>query len=132
MRFSLLIAIALLADPTPAFAHRLHVSTRLIGDQIRVEVFYDDDTPAQEAKVTIRLGDQAVGEGRTDDKGVWICPRPQPGTYAVRAESVGHAATEPLVVPEPTKPKPKNRPTPPTNAPGGREPPGAGCSPAWG
>jgi nickel transport protein len=100
MRLPLLIAAAIFAGPTPAFAHRLHVDPRPAGDQIRVEVFYDDDTPAQDAKVTIRLGDDLIAEGRTDDKGVWTCPRPQPGTYTVRAESVGHAATETLVVAE--------------------------------
>src|SRR4051794_2601266 len=106
MRLSLLIAVAILAGPAPVFAHRLHVEPKATGDQIRVDVFYDDDTPAQEAKVTIRLGDRTVAEGRTDDKGVWTCPRPKPGTYTVWAESVGHAATETLPVPEPEQAAP--------------------------
>ena len=103
MRLSLLIAAALLAWSSPAFAHRLHVEARLTeNDQLRVEAYYDDDTPAQDARVTIRLGEQLVAEGKTDDKGVWTCPRPEPGTYTVRAQTAGHGATTTLEVPQPT------------------------------
>src|SRR5262245_9992573 len=98
MRFPLLAAIFLLVGSSPAFAHRLHVVAKVTGGQIRVEAFYDDDSPAQEAKVTVSLGDQTVAEGRTDEKGVWTCTRPAPGTYTVRAESVGHAAKDKVEV----------------------------------
>ena len=100
MRTGLSISVLLLAA-SPALAHRLHVDAKVAGDLIRVEAFYDDDTPAQEAKITLTLGDQLAVEGRTDDKGVWTCPRPAPGTYTVRAVSVGHAAKDSHLVPEP-------------------------------
>jgi hypothetical protein len=88
---------------SPALAHRLHVDSWVVGETVRIEAFYDDGTPAQEAKITLKLGGQLVAEGRTDDKGVWTSPRPKPGTYTVRAESIGHAATgDPLNVPETT------------------------------
>lgn len=106
VRFRILILASLLAGTSPAFAHRLNVRPMMVGDQLRVEAFYDDDTPAQEAKVTVNQGDQTIAEGRTDEKGVWTCARPAPGTYVVRAESVGHAAKETLVVPEPDRPTP--------------------------
>jgi len=101
MKAPLLAAVLLLAGASPAFAHRLHVEAKPAGDQIRVEAFYDDGTPAQQAKVWVALGDQTVAEGRTDETGVWTGARPAPGTYTVRAESVGHAAKGTLVVPEP-------------------------------
>jgi hypothetical protein len=105
-----LTAALLLAGTSPAFAHRLHVDVKTTGDQVRVETYYDDDTPAQEAKITVRLGDRPVAEGRTDEKGVWTCAKPAPGTYLVRAESVGHAAKETLVV-EPGAHPPAAAPT---------------------
>jgi nickel transport protein len=101
MRFRLLTIAALLAGSSSAFAHRLIVDPRVVGGQIRVEAFYEDDTPAQEAKILIRLGDQVIAEGRTDEKGVWTCPLPKPGAYTVRAVSGGHAATRTLTVLEP-------------------------------
>jgi hypothetical protein len=111
VRLILLTPALLLVGTSPAFAHRLHVDVKANGDQVRVEAYYDDDTPAQEAKITISLGDQTVAEGRTDDKGVWTCAKPAPGTYVVRAESVGHAAKETLVV-EPGAQSPDATPTP--------------------
>jgi hypothetical protein len=106
----LVAATVLLAGASPAFAHRLRVEPKVIGDQVRVEAFYDDGTPAQEAKVTV-AGDRTVAEGRTDENGVWTCARPEPGTYMVRAESFGHAAKETLVVGEPET-APAAEPTP--------------------
>jgi hypothetical protein len=106
VRFPLLILACLLAGTSPAFAHRLHVDLKLAGDQVRVEAFYDDDTPAQEAKITVTQGDQTIAEGRTDEKGVWTCAKPAPGTYLVRAESVGHAAKDTLIVRESNQPPP--------------------------
>ena len=82
----------------------------LVGDQLRVEAFYDDDTPSQEAKITVTQGDQTIAEGRTDEKGVWTCAKPAPGTYLVRAESVGHAAKESLEVPPTDQPAPPESP----------------------
>jgi hypothetical protein len=103
MRFPVLAATVLLVGSSPAFAHRLHVVAKVTGEQVRVEAFYDDDTPAQEAKVTVAAGDRLVAEGRTDEKGVWTGATPAPGTYTVRAESVGHAAKETLVVAGPDR-----------------------------
>ena len=104
MRFLLLI-ITLLVGSSPAFAHRLLVAPpKVDGDRLRVEAYYQDDTPAQEAKVIILLGDEVVVEGTTDEKGVWTGPCPKPGTYTVRVVSTGHRADATLVVPEPDAP----------------------------
>ena len=106
-------ALALLVGASPAYAHRLLIDDpKVEGNQLRIEVYYDDDTPAQDAKVTVRLGDTLVAEGRTDEKGVWTCPKPGPGTYEVRAESVGHVAKKALVVSDPATDQAPS-PTPP-------------------
>jgi nickel transport protein len=97
MRYSVTVALFVVLT-SPAFAHKLELVARLVGDQLRVEAFYADDTPAQEAKVTVSIEGKVVADGRTDEKGVWTCPKPAPGTYSVRVESVGHAAKETLVI----------------------------------
>lgn len=91
MRLPLAIAV-LVASAAPAFAHKLHVDAHPEGDRVRVEAYHDDDTPAQEAKITVHNGDTLVAEGRTDDKGVWWFDNPGPGSYLIKAVSVGHAA----------------------------------------
>lgn len=98
------IASAVLLTAAPAFAHKLLLDCRVKDDRVRVEAFYDDDMPAQKAKVVLENeANQVVAEGRTDERGVWTCPLPVPGKYTVRAESVGHAAKETLVVSAPVK-----------------------------
>jgi hypothetical protein len=111
MRSSLPVLV-LLIGAAPAFAHKLYVDPTLVGDRLRVEVYYDDDTPAQDAQVTVLFGDENLATGRTDEKGVWSCPAPGPGTYLVRAESLGHAAKETVVIPDPAAeplPPPESR-----------------------
>ena len=75
MRSSLPVLV-LLIGAAPAFAHKLYVDPTLVGDRLRVEVYYDDDTPAQDAQVTVLFGDENLATGRTDEKGVWSCPAP--------------------------------------------------------
>ena len=66
--------------------------------EIRVEVYFDDDTPAQEARVVLLEGDRIVASGKTDERGVWNCPKPAPGLYSIKVESTGHAATESISI----------------------------------
>jgi len=99
-RQAVLACALLFATASPAFAHRLMADCKVVGNQLRIEAFYQDDTPAQEANVTVRSGDVVIAQGQTDEKGVWTCPKPAAGTYTVRVESTGHAATETLVIAE--------------------------------
>jgi hypothetical protein len=99
MRVSIAAITLIALGATPAFAHKLCVEAKPRTDHVHVEAYYDDDTPAQEAKITIHKGDAVVAEGRTDEKGVWTCMLP-PGHYTVRAETLGHAAKETFDVPE--------------------------------
>ena len=96
--------IVVVIGSSPAFAHRLNVVPKIIGDQLRIEAFYSDDTPAQEAHITISIGDEVLIQGLTDEKGVWVGARPKPGKYTVKAESIGHAAKETLVIDATEKP----------------------------
>ncbi|MSR53531.1 MAG: carboxypeptidase regulatory-like domain-containing protein [Gemmataceae bacterium] len=100
MRLALLAFVILSGVATPVFAHKLIVDPRIKGDRLHVEAFYEDDTPAQQARITVLNGDTVIAEGRTDEKGVWSIAKPMPGTYLVKAESLGHAAKETLVIAE--------------------------------
>jgi hypothetical protein len=106
MRQFIVIA-AVLFVVAPAFAHKLIVVAEVVGDQMRVEAYHDDDTPAQEAKVTVLQGEAVIAEGRTDEKGVWTFPKPSPGSYVVQATSVGHKAATRLDIPESPSPPPE-------------------------
>jgi nickel transport protein len=85
----------------PASAHALGAECRLRGDRVEVEAYYDDDTPARDARVTVQDATKKnVAEGRTDDKGFWSFPRPEPGRYRVTVDAgAGHRTTVTITVP---------------------------------
>lgn len=94
MRSALLVV---LLSPMSAFAHKLEIVAKLPADaptELRVEVGYDDGTPAEGATVTLtdRAG-KPVAEGATDDKGVCVLERPKAGWYTLTADDgAGHRA----------------------------------------
>jgi hypothetical protein len=100
--FRSLIALGgICLSASPIFAHKLLLDCRLRDDRLRVEAFYDDDTPAQNAKIVVENDrKQVVAKGLTDEKGCWNCAVPTSGEYTVRAESIGHAAKETLAIKE--------------------------------
>jgi hypothetical protein len=92
--------------PACAFAHALGVDCTLRGAKVEVEAFYDDNSPAQQAKVqVVNAKDEIVASGVTDAKGMWTFATPPPGKYAVRVDAgAGHRAKKTINVPaaEPT------------------------------
>jgi nickel transport protein len=88
---------------TPAwlFAHAMALEAKLKGDKVVITVFYDDDTPADNAKMIVEDESNAViAEGKTDDKGMWTFATPKPGRYLVKADAgAGHAAKTTVVIP---------------------------------
>jgi hypothetical protein len=93
--------IVLLLGTNPAVAHALGAECRLRGNKVEVEAFFDDDTPAQDAKVTVTDAQrQVIARGRTDEEGRWSFPAPQPGDYLVLVEAGGgHSAKVKMTVP---------------------------------
>ena len=93
--------VALLALPALAPAHAVGVEAKLAGDTVRIDAFFDDDTPAGGAKVTVRDGTGAlVAEGETDAAGGWAFAVPPAGKYTVRVDAGdGHATTTVVTVP---------------------------------
>lgn len=89
-----------------ADAHSLFVEAKTENGRVHVEVFFEEDIPAQGARVEVKdmeTGD-VVAAGRTDEGGVWECPEPGPGQYRVVAESAGHRAFVILNGPPPERP----------------------------
>lgn len=104
-RRPLVLALAAAAGalllPGRADAHDLRAVLRdPNADPIRVEAGYDDDTPADGAKVTVTdAAGAVVASGVTDDRGVWTFSRPGPGRYTIAVESAGHRDAVGLEIP---------------------------------
>ena len=100
LRFNTLCVIVLAGvciDPLPVYAHKLLLNARSSADRLHVEVFFDDDTPAQQAKITLENDrHEIVHEGKTDERGVWSCPAPPAGAYVLKALTAGHNAKKAL------------------------------------
>ncbi|MBX9628753.1 MAG: carboxypeptidase-like regulatory domain-containing protein [Gemmataceae bacterium] len=89
--------------PTPAAAHDLKADIpQPDADPVRVVASFDDDTPADGARVTVTdAAGQVVASGTTDDRGVWSFPRPGPGEYTIVVEGAGHRDAIRLKIGEP-------------------------------
>jgi len=81
-----------LLAPGRASAHALRAKIT-VAETVKVEAYFDDDTPAEFADATVTDASGAeVLTGKTDARGVWTFPLPKPGTYTLRVKSIGHAA----------------------------------------
>lgn len=98
---AVLAMFLVLAAVQPAFAHALGAECKLRGDRVEVEAYYDDDTPARNARVTVQdAAKKNVAEGRTNSKGFWSFSRPEPGWYRVTVDAgAGHRTTVTITVP---------------------------------
>jgi hypothetical protein len=123
MNRSVLAAVVTVGFPGLAVAHKLEVVAKLPADaptELRVEVGYDDDTPADGARVTLRdPTGRPVAEGTTDERGVCVLARPAAGRYTLTADDgAGHRATLPLEVGDGSGRPPPGRPAVPMTAVG--------------
>jgi hypothetical protein len=96
-----LAVVVVLLAANPAAAHALGAECRLRGNKVEVEAYFDDDTPAQNAKVTVTDSHkQIIAEGRTDEAGRWSFSAPTPGDYLVLVEAGGgHSKRVKMTVP---------------------------------
>ncbi len=95
-RFLVLVTLATAGVPlvpTAARAHDLRAVVT-VADAIRVEAFFDDELPAESAEVQVTdAAGTVVATGKTDERGVWVFPRPAPGAYTLAVKSIGHGTT---------------------------------------
>ncbi|HEV8061042.1 MAG TPA: carboxypeptidase-like regulatory domain-containing protein [Gemmataceae bacterium] len=97
-----IVLTTILLTPQAASAHALGFSCKLLGNLVRVDAYFSDDTPAIDALVVVRNGqNDIVAQGRTDDHGVWAFARPAAAHYEVTVDAgAGHRKTERLTIPE--------------------------------
>ena len=84
----------------PVSAHHLGAECTLRGNKVEVEAFFDDNTPARNAKVSVLdAANQEVAHGRTDEKGHWAFSAAS-GRYQVLVDAGdGHAAKVAITIP---------------------------------
>ena len=96
---TLALAVVLIA-PAAAAAHDLRSTVKVEAAVIRVEADYEGEDPAPGANVSITdANGVVVASGKTDDKGVWTCPRLPPGAYKLVVEQAGHRSRKDFDVP---------------------------------
>lgn len=102
MRFSIGCVMMLLLAATTASAHNLGAECKLRDGRIELEAYFDDDTPARNAKVTIKdQSNRLIAEGTTDHEGKWSFAMPAPGQYEVIVDrGDGHHTEQSITVPD--------------------------------
>jgi len=78
------------------------VEVRLKNNQIYIETFFHDDSPASNALVTIEneAGEKILSE-KTDKEGKLQAPTPLPGKYKILVnDGAGHLSSTPLIIPK--------------------------------
>ena len=88
--------------PAVALAHAMGVEVRLKNNQIHIEVFFHDNSPAPGSLVTIEneAGEKILSE-KTDKEGKLQAPTPLPGKYKILVnDGAGHLSSTPLIIPK--------------------------------
>lgn len=100
---TLLSFLVLLVGVAPAAAHDLGAQCKLRGGRIEVTAYYDDDTSAGDARITILDAEKKlIAAGRTDSHGRWTCVPPAPGVYTLIVDGgAGHRVRLRIAVPSP-------------------------------
>jgi hypothetical protein len=94
----LVLAIAatssVLLAPAIAFAHDMNAKVEVHADSVYVLAYFDDDTPAEFAAVSVADADGTEFlTGKMNERGEWTFAKPAPGQYTLTAKSTGHVAT---------------------------------------
>ncbi len=109
--WSVPLALAgLLLTAHPAKAHRVEFHCTRQEQLVVVEVFYDDGTLAEKAKVEVAGPEgKLIATGRTDHQGRWAFPLPEPGRYTIKVDAgAGHGQTRTITIgatPDPLDPE---------------------------
>ncbi len=84
----------------PLWAHALLADCKINKGKVEVEAWYDGGTPAEMALVKVlNAAKKTIAEGKTDAKGFWAFPVPQPGDYQVIVDAgAGHRRTKKITI----------------------------------
>ncbi|HEX4607910.1 MAG TPA: carboxypeptidase-like regulatory domain-containing protein [Urbifossiella sp.] len=102
-----LAAVVVGVTPNTVLAHDLKAELRFSPTEVKVVAGYDDDTPADGAKVTITTTDgQPVVAGVLDATGSWATPLPPPGQYVLVVNDAGHRDRKEFTIQAPADGRP--------------------------
>lgn len=119
LRLAFLAACCAAVLPARAHAHAISGTCQFRGGQIEVQAYYEDDAPAQNARVVVFDGQRKeLAQGRTDKTGRWLAAAPPAGKYEVLIDAgAGHRVTLKITIPGTSSEKPDDatqREDPPT------------------
>lgn len=94
-------AVLMLVVAGPVRAHNLGAECKIRGDRLELEAYFDDDTPARNARVMLKdSSDHPIAEGKTDHEGRCSFPAPTAGKYEVIVDAGdGHRHQQWITVP---------------------------------
>lgn len=84
-----LLTILLLSIP-----HNLCAKVDIQGTNLRIEAWFDNETPADKAKVKLISNKKTLHEAVTDEKGLCSIPAPGAGNYTLDVNAGGGHRTE--------------------------------------
>lgn len=88
LRFVVVAMLALLAGTRSLAARELEGSVSVVGNVVKVQVNYDDQTPATGAKICLVDGQQqVVVRGHINAEGRWAHDLTKAGSYEVRIDA---------------------------------------------
>lgn len=101
VKSTLFSILAVLLMVSHAAAHAIDGRWRIRADKLEVRAFFDDDSPAEDAKVRVLdLEAKQVQEGKTDADGLCVLPLPPAGEYHIVIDAgAGHRKTIEIRVP---------------------------------
>jgi hypothetical protein len=98
---NLAIILLFFAAASAAEAHGLYARAELRDHQLMIEAWFDDDTPAEKAKVKIISSGTIFREGFTNEKGIWLIEPLPAGTYQIQVDAgAGHRREIEFVMPD--------------------------------
>lgn len=74
--------------------HDLCAEVKRQGNQLQIEAWFDNDTPADLATVRILQNEKILRESKTDERGLCTLPAPDPGQYVLQVHAGGGHRTE--------------------------------------
>jgi len=97
----LAVVVICLGFASVSQAHAVGIDVKLLDGKVTIETYYDDDTPAPDAKVSVfDAANVLISEGKTDPQGVWKFNAPSAGKYEVRVDAgAGHTAKTTFTIP---------------------------------
>lgn len=80
------------------FAHKILADCKLVGQDLIIQTYYEDDSPADYAKIQILHGSQILSEFQANSEGIGEVRLELQGEYRIRIEHYGHLLIKSVIV----------------------------------